>query len=132
MLDNPDREAMILQWLPLAWKMAGRFRHTNLLFDDRRQEAILGLIHAVDTFDPERGLFKSFASKVICNKLMVMCAEQIRPYRVPMWLAKVEGKVKVGKLNGISPHHLALVRFLQGQRVTIDHDLTVRSAGRTP
>jgi RNA polymerase sigma factor (sigma-70 family) len=49
------REDLVLHNLPLVLSIAGRFRHSELGYDDLIQEGILGLIKAADRYDPERG-----------------------------------------------------------------------------
>ena len=49
------REALVLHNLPLVLSIAGRFRNSNLGYDDLIQEGILGLIKAADRYDPTRG-----------------------------------------------------------------------------
>lgn len=59
----PDAWALALQYRPLAYTLAGQFARRNNMRDrleDLRQEALLGLHHGAELFDPERGL--SFAS----------------------------------------------------------------------
>jgi len=49
------REDLVLHNLPLVLSIAGRFRHSDLGYDDLIQEGILGLIKAADRYNPERG-----------------------------------------------------------------------------
>lgn len=49
------REALILHNLPLVLSIAGRFRHSELGYDDLIQEGILGLLKAADRYNPDRG-----------------------------------------------------------------------------
>jgi RNA polymerase sigma factor (sigma-70 family) len=49
------REALVLHNLPLVLSVAGRFRHSELSYDDLIQEGILGLLKAADRYDPKRG-----------------------------------------------------------------------------
>jgi RNA polymerase sigma factor (sigma-70 family) len=49
------REALVLHNLPLVLSIAGRFRHSDLGYDDLIQEGILGLLKAADRYDPDRG-----------------------------------------------------------------------------
>ena len=49
------REDLVLHNLPLVLSIAGRFRYSNLGYDDLIQEGILGLIKAADRYNPERG-----------------------------------------------------------------------------
>ena len=54
--DGQDaREAFILHNLPLVLSIAGRFRHSELGYDDLIQEGILGLLKAADRYNPDRG-----------------------------------------------------------------------------
>jgi RNA polymerase sigma factor (sigma-70 family) len=49
------REALVLHNLPLVLSIAGRFRHSELGYDDLIQEGILGLLKAADRYNPARG-----------------------------------------------------------------------------
>ena len=56
--------------LPLARKLAARYVRTREPFDDLVQVASLGLIKAIDRFDPDRGgTFSSFAVPTILGEL---------------------------------------------------------------
>ncbi len=93
-MEMAEREAMILQWLPLAWRSCRRFRRCGILLDDLRQEAVVGLISAVDMFDSVKGPFMAYASKTINHHLTDMCANQMRPWRVPNYLNNRIRKVR--------------------------------------
>lgn len=57
--DGPERDAvrdeLVTAWLPMAHRIAGRFRDRGESIEDLRQVAALGLVKAIDRFDPERG-----------------------------------------------------------------------------
>ena len=56
--------------MPLAQKLAQRYRQSGMPDDDLRQVASLGLVLALDRFDPERGHeFSSFATPTILGEL---------------------------------------------------------------
>ncbi len=68
--DRRAREELIASFMPLARKMASRYRNPHEPFDDLVQVAVIGLIGAVDRFDPERGVaFSSFAVPTILGEL---------------------------------------------------------------
>jgi RNA polymerase sigma-B factor len=65
-----QREALILQHLPLARSLAWRYRDRGQPLDDLIQVASLALVKAVDRWEPERGLaFSSFAVPTILGEL---------------------------------------------------------------
>lgn len=73
--DREARDTLIENILPSIRMTAGRIkkRYTGILVekDDLIQEALLGSIKAVDTFDPENGtLFWTYASKISENAMM--------------------------------------------------------------
>ncbi len=104
-MEMAEREAMILQWLPLAWRSCRRFRKCGILLDDLRQEAVVGLISAVDGYDLTKGSFISYASTAINHHLFAMCAEQMRAYRIPNylnnWVVKVRKAMMALRRKGI-------------------------------
>ena len=68
--DTRDRTELIEQYLPLARKLARRYRGHGEPYDDLVQVASVGLINAVDRFDPDRGYaFTSFAVPTIVGEL---------------------------------------------------------------
>jgi RNA polymerase sigma-B factor len=68
--DLAAREELVERFLPLVRDLALRYRYTDEPFDDLLQVASLGLIKAIDRFDPERGSkFISFAAPTIRGEL---------------------------------------------------------------
>ena len=61
---------MVEQHLSLADRLARRYAYTSEPIDDLTQVARLGLMHAVDRWDPDRGTaFSTFAVPTILGEL---------------------------------------------------------------
>jgi RNA polymerase sigma-B factor len=68
--DRQARDELIARFMPLARKLASRYRNPHEAFDDLVQVAVIGLIGAVDRFDPNHGAaFSSFAVPTILGEL---------------------------------------------------------------
>src|SRR5437899_6304390 len=68
--DTAAREELVQRFLPLARQLARRYQRTNEPLDDLMQVASVGLVKAIDRFDPERGTaFSTFAVPTILGEL---------------------------------------------------------------
>jgi RNA polymerase sigma-B factor len=68
--DLAAREELVERFLPLARDLARRYTYTDESFDDLLQVASLGLIKAIDRFEPDRGSkFTSYAAPTILGEL---------------------------------------------------------------
>lgn len=68
--DKRLRDELIEAHIGLAEHLARRFTHRGEPYDDLVQVSSLGLIKAVDRFDPERGVeFTTYATKTILGEL---------------------------------------------------------------
>jgi RNA polymerase sigma-B factor len=68
--DLAAREELVERFLPLARDLALRYSYTDEPFDDLLQVASLGLIKAIDRFEPGRGTkFTSYAAPTILGEL---------------------------------------------------------------
>ncbi|WP_254699117.1 RNA polymerase sigma factor SigF [Rhodococcus sp. SGAir0479] len=99
------RDQIVALTLPLARNIARRFSSRGEEMDDLYQVACVGLIHAVDRFDPARGSgFTSFAVPTIMGEVR-------RYFRDHAWAARVPRRVKdlsldVGKATEALSHRL--------------------------
>jgi RNA polymerase sigma-B factor len=81
--DPVDREMLVERFLPLARSIASRYLRRGEPFDDIFQVACLGLVKAIDRYDPQRGqAFSSFA-------VPTMAGEIKRYYRDRTWSVHV-------------------------------------------
>ena len=78
------REELIRRYLPFASKLTQRYRSASESFDDLLQVASLGLVNAIDRFDPSRGVpFTAFASPTILGELKRHFRDRVWTVRVP-------------------------------------------------
>ncbi|MFD3739892.1 RNA polymerase subunit sigma [Streptomyces sp. CB00316] len=111
---GPEREALrdetICAWLPMAYRLAARFRNRGESMDDLRQVAAMGLVKAVDRYDPGRGkAFETFAVPTVTGELK-------RHFRDHTWDVHVPRRVQ----------------DLRNQVRTARRDLAQRLGGRAP
>lgn len=87
------REQLVRLHIPLAEHLARRFRNRGEPLDDLVQVAVVGLLKAIDGFDPDRGVdFTSYA-------IPTMVGEIKRHFRDKGWSVRVPRRLKELKLD---------------------------------
>ena len=82
--DSRLRADLVERLMPLARSLALRFSHSGESVDDLVQVAALGLVKAIDRFDPDRGFaFTSFATPTILGELRRHLRDTAWALRVP-------------------------------------------------
>ncbi|MFE0454799.1 RNA polymerase sigma factor SigF [Streptomyces sp. NPDC058914] len=82
------RDELVRLWLPMAERIAVRFRGRGEALEDLYQVAALGLVKAVDHYDPGRGrAFEAYAVPTITGEIK-------RHFRDHMWTLHVPRRVQ--------------------------------------
>jgi RNA polymerase sigma-B factor len=90
------RERLVAEHLPVAEHIAHRFRSRGQSEEDLRQVAALGLVQAVDRFDPARGTdFLSFAVPTITGEVRRYFRDATWSVRVPRRLKELHAELGV-------------------------------------
>jgi RNA polymerase sigma-B factor len=96
--DNPSpaaRAQIIERFMPLARSLASRYRRHAEPFDDLLQVANLGLVKAVDGFDPARGKpFASYAVPTILGEIRRHFRDHVWTLRLPRGLQELVMKIE--------------------------------------
>ncbi|MFF4839821.1 RNA polymerase sigma factor SigF [Streptomyces collinus] len=91
------RDELVTAWLPMAHRIAGRFRDRGESVEDLRQVAALGLVKAVDRFDPSRGAFESYAVPTITGEVKRHFRDRMWALRVPRRVQELRNRVRVAR-----------------------------------
>ncbi len=118
---NPERlalrAAIVESQLPLVHHLAQRFRGRGEPYDDLVQVGTIGLLNAVDRFDPERGSFAGFAVPTILGEIRRHFRDRGWAMRVPRRLQDLGRQINQAREElthqlGRSPTVLELARHL--------------------
>jgi len=78
------RDRLVLRHVPLALAIARRHAGRGEPVEDLGQVACVALLHAVDRFDPGRGVpLEAYAAATIEGELRRHLRDRVRPVRVP-------------------------------------------------
>jgi RNA polymerase sigma-B factor len=93
------RERLVTGYLPLAEHIAQRFSGKGIAKDDLVQVAAVGLIHAVDRFEPSQGTdFLSYAVPTVMGEVRRHFRDASWPMRVPRRLKELH--LSINQANG--------------------------------
>jgi len=67
--DGRARELLVERYLPLARKLAGRYKQSSIPREDLIQVASLALVKAIDRYDCSRGSFSAYAVPTILGEI---------------------------------------------------------------
>jgi RNA polymerase sigma-B factor len=93
--DQGAREELVAIYLPMARRMAGRYAGVVEPFDDLVQVASMGLLNAIDRYEPQRGTpFVAFAKPTIMGELKRYFRDKVWTIRVPRALHDRMGAIE--------------------------------------
>ena len=92
--DSEARDQLIVSHLNLVRFLASKFKNRGESLDDLVQVGTIGLIKAIDRFDPERGLeFTTYATPTIMGEIKRHFRDKGWSVRVPRRLQELSAKV---------------------------------------
>lgn len=92
------RSETICAWLPMAHRLATRFRDRGETMDDLRQVAAMGLVKAVDRYDPERGkAFETYAVPTVTGELKRHFRDHTWDVHVPRRVQDLRNRVRAAR-----------------------------------
>jgi RNA polymerase sigma-B factor len=119
--DPRAREELVKRFLPLARQLARRYQRTNEPLDDLMQVASVGLVKAIDRFDPERGTaFSTFAVPTILGELKRYFRDSGWAVHVPRGMQERSMKVD----QAVDTLHRRLGRTPSTREVAAELELT--------
>ncbi|MFD8979090.1 RNA polymerase sigma factor SigF [Streptomyces sp. NPDC059564] len=128
------RGALIEANLPLVRYAAARFRSRNEPMEDVVQVGTIGLINAIDRFDPERGVqFPTFAMPTVVGEIKRYFRDNVRTVHVPrrlheLWVQVNAATEDLTTLHGRTPTTPEIAERL---RIGEDEVLSCIEAGRS-
>ena len=92
--DAQTRQDLIIYYLPLVRRIARRYARTGVPLDDLTQIGSIGLMNAVDSFDPERGVkFEAYAYHYVAGEIRHYLRDGAEHVRAPRWVRKSYSEV---------------------------------------
>ncbi|MFE7121827.1 RNA polymerase sigma factor SigF [Streptomyces sp. NPDC057654] len=128
------RAALIEANLPLVRYAAARFRSRNEPMEDVVQVGTIGLINAIDRFDPDRGVqFPTFAMPTVVGEIKRYFRDNVRTVHVPrrlheLWVQVNGATEDLTVLHGRSPTTTEIAERL---KLTEEDVLACIEAGRS-
>jgi RNA polymerase sigma-B factor len=138
---HPRRERLrgelIAGYLPVARHIARRYRHRGEPPQDLEQVASMGLILAVDRFDPGRGIdFLSFAVPTITGVVLRHFRDRVHTIRVPRRLRELQSRIcdaagELAQRHGRAARPSEIARHLGVDVEIVLEGLAAHGAGHT-
>jgi RNA polymerase sigma-B factor len=130
--DDRLRADLVERLMPLARSLAMRFSHSGESVDDLVQVAALGLVKAIDRFDPTRGFaFTSFATPTILGELRRHLRDTAWALRVPRELQEraLQVSKSAGELTGTLGRPPTANEISDATGISLEDVVEARAAG---
>jgi len=96
--EGPERdvlcELLVEAWLPMAHRIARRYRDKGESTEDLEQVAAMGLVKAINHYRPERGPFECYAVPTITGELRRHFRDRMWDVHVPRRVQDLRNKVR--------------------------------------
>lgn len=103
-----SRDKMVQSNLRLVVKIARRYLKSGMQFLDLIEEGNLGLLHALDKFDPEKGCrFSTYSAWWIQQNIERAIMNQGKTVRIPIHIAKLQNSInKATRQMSMDQYHV--------------------------
>ncbi|QPP05777.1 SigB/SigF/SigG family RNA polymerase sigma factor [Streptomyces bathyalis] len=92
------KQRVVEAWMPMAERLAQRFRNRGETLEDLQQVASLGLVKAVRRYDPDRGsAFESFAVPTIVGEVKRHFRDHMWGLHVPRRVQELRNRVRTSR-----------------------------------
>jgi len=122
---------LVCQYLPLVRKIARRYVRQSIPLDDLIQVGAIGLMTAVNTFDPTRNVkFETYAYHHVAGEIRHYLRDDVDLMRTPRWARKAYGEMKAAgaELQQELGRSATLPEIAKRMRITDDELLEVLQA----
>lgn len=129
------RNKLVEHNMRLVVSIARKYKGVGLGFQDLVQEGGIGLVKAVDKFDPDKGFrFSTYATYWIRQAISRAIAEQNRIIRVPVHMIDLASKVKKAtqELAQILHREPSVEEIAKKMNLTVDKVKEVQETFKTP
>ncbi|HZV80190.1 MAG TPA: sigma-70 family RNA polymerase sigma factor [Candidatus Binatus sp.] len=93
-----QRDALVLRHMPLVKRVAAHYARDIAMRDDLTQVGYVGLIKAVENFDPSLGVpFEAYARPMIAGEIAHYLRDQAPVIRVPRWYRGLNAKLNASR-----------------------------------
>ena len=134
--DMALRDRLTCEHLPLVYSIAHRFSAYGEPLDDLIQEGSIGLLRALDCFDPDRGVrFGTYATHLITSRIMHYMRDCGHLIRQPAWVQELNTRVtratdQLRQQLGRDPNPLEIAQSMNLTEESVREVLAARETHR--